>query len=104
MKKLGKKSVVNAIAEQNGINRKQIYRYLRLTYLIIGLQKWVEDKILTIEAAVEFSFLSKEKQLAIVEHINSLGIGDSVISKHFKPYVTKNIRNITRTICFPMRK
>lgn len=94
MKKLGKKSVVNAIAEQNGINRKQIYRYLRLNYLIPELQKWVEDKILTIEAAVELSFLSDEKQLAIVEHINSLGIGDSVVSKHFKVYVTKNIRNI----------
>ena len=94
MKKLGKKSVVNAIAEQNGINRKQIYRYLRLNYLISELQKWVEDKTLTIEAAVELSFLSDEKQLAIVEHINNLGIGDSVISKHFKIYITKNIRTI----------
>ena len=94
MKKLGKKSVVNAISEQNGINRKQIYRYLRLNYLIPELQKWVEDKILTIEAAVELSFLSDEKQLAIVEHINNLGIGDSVISKHFKIYITKNIRTI----------
>ena len=94
MKKLGKKSVVNAIAEQNGINRKQIYRYLRLNYLIPELQKWVEDKTLTIEAAVELSFLSDEKQLAIVEHINNLGIGDSVISKHFKIYITKNIRTI----------
>lgn len=94
MKKLGKKSVVNAISEQNGINRKQIYRYLRLNYLIPELQKWVEDKILTIEAAVELSFLSDEKQLAIVEHINNIGIGDSVISKHFKVYITKNIRNI----------
>ncbi len=94
MKKLGKKSVVNAISEQNGINRKQIYRYLRLNYLIPELQKWVEDKILTIEAAVELSFLSDEKQLAIVEHINNLGIGDSVVSKHFKVYITKNIRNI----------
>lgn len=72
MKKLGKKSVVNAISEQNGINRKQIYRYLRLNYLIPELQKWVEDKILTIEAAVELSFLSDEKQLAIVEHINNV--------------------------------
>ena len=60
MKKLGKKAVVNAIAEQNGINRKQIYRYLRLNYLIPELQKWVEDKVLTIEAAVELSFLSGE--------------------------------------------
>lgn len=98
MKKLGKRSVVNAIAQQNGINRKQIYRYLRLNYLIAELQKWVEEKTLTIEAAVELSFLSDSKQLAIVEHINNLGIGDSVISKHFKAYTTKNIRSIGETM------
>jgi hypothetical protein len=98
MKELGNKAAVNAIAEQNGINRKQIYRYLRLNHLITGLQDWVQNKILTIEAAVELSFLSGNKQLAIVEHINNLGIGDSVISKHFKLYVTKNIRNIGETM------
>lgn len=98
MKELGNKAAVNAIAEQNGINRKQIYRYLRLNHLITGLQDWVQNKVLTIEAAVELSFLSGNKQLAIVEHINKLGIGDSVISKHFKLYVTKNIRNIGETM------
>ena len=98
MKQLGNKAAVNAIAEQNGINRKQIYRYLRLNHLITGLQDWVQSRILTIEAAVELSFLSGNKQLAIVEHINKLGIGDSVISKHFKLSVTKNIRNNGETM------
>ena len=97
-KQLGSKAAINTIAEQSGINRKQIYRYIRLNHLIVPLQEWVERRILTIEAAVELSFLSGNKQLAIVEHINSLGIGDSVISKHFKPYVTKNIRNIGETM------
>ena len=92
MKKLGKKAVVNAIAEQNGINRKQIYRYLRLNYLIEELQKWVEDKVLTIEAAVELSFLSDKKQLAFFNHLNALGIADNVISRTFKVDKTKNIR------------
>ena len=92
MKKLGKKAVVNAIAEQNGINRKQIYRYLRLNYLIPELQKWVEDKVLTIEAAVELSFLSDKKQLAFFNHLNALGIADNVISRTFKVDKTKNIR------------
>ena len=92
IKKLGKKAVVNAIAEQNGINRKQIYRYLRLNYLIEELQKWVEDKVLTIEAAVELSFLSDKKQLAFFNHLNALGIADNVISRTFKVDKTKNIR------------
>ena len=92
MKKLGKKSVINAIAEQNGINRKQIYRYLRLNYLIPEIQKWIEDKVLTIEAAVELSFLSDEKQLAFYNHLNDLGIADNVISRTFKVDKTKTIR------------
>ncbi|MDD6489308.1 MAG: ParB N-terminal domain-containing protein [Clostridia bacterium] len=91
MKKLGKKSVVNAIAEQNGINRKQIYRYLRLNYLIPDIQKLVEDKILTIEAAVELSFLSDKKQIAFFEYLNNLGIADNIITRNFKVAVTKKI-------------
>ena len=98
MKKLGKKAVVNAIAEQNGINRKQIYRYLRLNYLIPELQKWVEDKVLTIEAAVELSFLSGDKQLAFYHHLNTLGIADNVISRTFKVDKTKSIRQTAETI------
>ena len=86
------------IAEQNGINRKQIYRYLRLNYLIPELQKWVEDKVLTIEAAVELSFLSGDKQLAFYNHLNALGIADNVISRTFKVDKTKSIRQTAETI------
>jgi len=92
MKKMGRKAVVNSISEQSGMNRKQIYRYLRLNYLIPELQKWVEDSILTIEAAVELSFLSNEKQLAFYDHLNDLGIADNVISRTFKVDKAKNIR------------
>ena len=92
MKKMGRKAVVNAISEQSGMNRKQIYRYLRLNCLIPKLQKWVEDGVLTIEAAVELSFLSDKKQLAFYNHLNDLGIADNVISRTFKVDKTKTIR------------
>ena len=98
MKKMGKKAVVNAISEQSGMNRKQIYRYLRLNYLIPELQKWVEDGVLTIEAAVELSFLSDEKQLAFFTHLNNLGIADNVISRTFKVDKTKTIRQAAEKI------
>ena len=98
MKKMGKKAVVNAISEQSGMNRKQIYRYLRLNYLIPELQKWVEDGVLTIEAAVELSFLSEEKQLAFYTHLNYLGIADNVISRTFKVDKTKSIRQVAEEI------
>ncbi len=89
LKKLGKKSTVSAIAEQNGMSRKQIYRYIRLTNLIPDIQKWVDNNVISIEAAVELSFLSENKQLAVVEHIK--GVNDSDISKYLKVYATKNI-------------
>ena len=98
MKKMGKKAVVNAISEQSGMNRKQIYRYLRLNYLIQELQKWVEKSVLTIEAAVELSFLSEEKQLAFYTHLNNLGIADNVISRTFKVDKTKSIRQAAEEI------
>ena len=98
MKKMGKKAVVNAISEQSGMNRKQIYRYLRLNYLIPELQKWVEKSVLTIEAAVELSFLSEEKQLAFYTHLNNLGIADNVISRTFKVDKTKSIRQAAEEI------
>ena len=98
MKKMGKKAVVNAISEQSGMNRKQIYRYLRLNYLIQELQKWVEKSVLTIEAAVELSFLSDEKQLAFYTHLNDLGIADNVISRTFKVDKTKSIRQAAEEI------
>ena len=98
MKKMGKKAVVNAISEQSGMNRKQIYRYLRLNYLIPELQKWVEKSVLTIEVAVELSFLSDKKQLAFYSHLNNLGIADNVISRTFKVDKTKTIRQAAEKI------
>ena len=98
MKKMGKKAAVNAISEQSGMNRKQIYRYLRLNYLIPELQKWVEGGVLTIEAAVELSFLSDEKQLAFYSHLDNLGIADNVISRTFKVDKTKSIRQAAEEI------
>lgn len=69
MKKLGKKSTVSAIAEQNGLSRKQIYRYIRLTNLIPEMQGLVDNGIISIEIAVEFSFLSIEKQSSLYSYI-----------------------------------
>ena len=65
IKKLGKKATVSAIAEQNGLSRKQIYRYVRLTYLIEDFQKWVDEDIIRMLSAVELSFLSETKQTAL---------------------------------------
>ncbi len=94
LKQLGKKATVSAIAENNNMSRKQIYRYIRLNELIAELQEWVDKSIITIEAAVELSFISEEKQRIIFDHINGLGIADSVITRHFKVATTKRIHTV----------
>ena len=98
MKQLGKKATVSAIAENNNMSRKQIYRYIRLNELITELQEWVDKGIITIEAAVELSFISEEKQHIIFEHIKGLNIADSVITRHFKVATTKRIHTVAETL------
>lgn len=92
MKKLGKKSTVSAIAEQNGLSRKQIYRYIRLTNLIPEIQGLVDDGIISIETAVEFSFLSIEKQSSVYNYIGSFE--KSYISSLLSLSIAKYIRGL----------
>ena len=98
LKQLGKKATVSAIAENNNMSRKQIYRYIRLNELIAELQEWVDKSIITIEAAVELSFISEEKQRIIFEHINGLNVADNVITRHFKVATTKRIHTVADTL------
>ena len=98
LKQLGKKATVSAIAENNNMSRKQIYRYIRLNELITELQEWVDKGIITIEAAVELSFISEEKQRIIFDHINGMNIADNVITRHFKVATTKRIHTVADTL------
>lgn len=92
MKKLGKKSTVSAIAEQNGLSRKQIYRYIRLTHLISEMQGFVDNGIISIETAVEFSFLSIEKQSSLYKYIGNFE--KSYISSLLNLSAAKYIREL----------
>lgn len=94
MKQLGKKATVSTIAENNHLSRKQIYRYIRLVYLIKELQEWVDNSVISIEAAVELSFISETKQFALYNHIVNLGIEDNIL----KVNTTKKIHNIADTL------
>ena len=99
MKKLGKKATVSAIADQNGLSRKQIYRYVRLTYLIEDFQRWVDNDIIRMLSAVELSFLSEEKQNALYKHLIGTGIAESAISRNILTVETaKKIHSVADTI------
>ena len=98
MKQMGKKSTVSEIAENNNMSRKQIYRYIRLNSLIPELQKWVDNGIVSIEAAVELSYIPEIKQHILYEHIENLGIAENVVARHFKVATAKKIHTTADTI------
>ena len=98
MKKLGKKTV-SAIADQNGLSRKQIYRYIRITYLTEDWQKWVDRGIIGMLVAVELSFLSETKQTALYKHLIGTGIAENAISRNIMTVDTaKMIHSVADTI------
>ena len=71
---VGHKSV-DILAENIGESRKQIQRYIRLTYLIEPLQEMVdgrnEDNItIAFNPAVELSYLTLDEQQYVVDSIN----------------------------------
>ena len=98
MKQMGKKSTVSEIAENNNMSRKQIYRYIRLNSLIPELQKWVDNGIVSIEAAVELSYIPEIKQHILYEHIENLGIAENVVARHFKVATAKKIHATADTV------
>jgi len=62
----GKKSR-DIIAEESGISKDQVRRYIRLTELIPPLLEMVDDKKIAFNPAVELSYLSKELQTELFD-------------------------------------
>lgn len=50
------------MAEQLGVSKNQIFRFIRLTYLLPELLQMVDDKRMAFNPAVEISYLSEEEQ------------------------------------------
>ena len=55
------------IAEQIGESRNQIHRYIRLTNLIPGILKLVDEQRMALTPAVEISYLTEEEQYDLLE-------------------------------------
>jgi len=66
---VGQKSKVSVeiLGEQNGVNYKQIQRYIRLTRLIPEFLQMVDEKQIAFNPAVELSYLSKGLQSTLKE-------------------------------------
>lgn len=61
------------LAEEIGVSRNQIQRYIRLTELIPELLNLVDDKKLQFTVAVDISYIDKEIQKWIYEYIRDNG-------------------------------
>lgn len=57
------------IAEESGESRKQVQRYIRLTYLIPELLQLVDDGKIALTPAVELSYLPEKAQTYLLEEI-----------------------------------
>ena len=67
-KDAGKRST-QVVGDRNGMNYKQVQRYIRLTELMPDLQKMVDEKKLAFTPAVEISFIRPKNQRYIAVSI-----------------------------------
>lgn len=67
---VGEKLSVTEISEESGDSERQIYRYIRLTYLIPELLQFVDDGKIKMRPAVELSYLDEDCQRDVVDEID----------------------------------
>ena len=72
--KLKGKTSAESIAEEMGESRKQIYRYIRLTYLLKPLLNMVDDKRIPFNAGGELSYLQPDEQEMLLKAIEALSV------------------------------
>lgn len=66
-----KLDTASAVGQQCGESRDQVFRYIRLTYLVPDLLALVDDDKIAIRPAVELSYLSPEEQTILYEIIQA---------------------------------
>lgn len=93
MKKLGKKTV-SSIAEKNGMNSKQIYRYIRLTYLIDEFMDWVDNEKIAFLTGVELSYLTDEQQSVVLNFMLDKSISEKVLTLATAQRLHKAVDNL----------
>lgn len=86
-----------AISEQAKESRRNIARYIRLTYLQSSLLNMVDEGTLPFRAGVELSYLSEDEQNTIYQYIKQNNVNISISqAEDIKRYSTE-IDNITTT-------
>ena len=65
---------LSAVAEENNTNRKEIYRYIRLTFLAPSFLERVDNKEISFIVGVNLSYLTEAQQKGLLEYIDAYGI------------------------------
>lgn len=68
---VGQKLSIDIIAEEFGMGREQVRRYIRLTELRKELLQMVDEKKIALRPAVEISYLTQEEQYLLLDSIQS---------------------------------
>lgn len=68
-KELAELEDMQTISEETNMNKKKIYRYIRLTYLIEPLLSRVDSGVIPLIAAVELSYVSREVQAMVFQYM-----------------------------------
>lgn len=58
------------VANEAGVNRMEVTRYIRLTYLIPDILEMVDNKNIAFNAAVEISYLSEKEQKLLQDNMD----------------------------------
>lgn len=83
-KELAEIEDLKTISEETNMNKKKIYRYIRLTNLIEPLLTRVDSGQIPVIAAVELSYLTREQQCNLFEFLlNNPGIKISTVNARF---------------------
>ncbi len=69
--KLKGKTSAESVAEEMGESRKQVYRYIRLTYLLKPLLDMVDDRRIPFNAGGELSYLQPDEQEMLLKAIGA---------------------------------
>ncbi len=67
-------NTVQELANKEGTSRRQIFRYVRLTYLNKDLLDLVDKKVIAFRPAVELSYLNESQQeilFSIIEELDA---------------------------------
>lgn len=96
--RLGSKATASRIADENGMNRRTVHKYIQLANLIKPLIDRVDSGVLTVGAGYELSFLTATQQAEVFQFI----LNHSDI--HFTKDICRSIReapNDIENICYP---